>query len=153
MFLDWVKHCLHDDFHFFLNLCYTADMVPLIQMRKTAPDRLQFICNDPAGNAGKPVFRMVTQMLVWGQCAHQSWHLIQCVWHISEFSHMWKSQQLTLGGQVWCQMSNRLSLGAGLGYGYRNKPQCVTGFLGWLHTANVRRILTSIKSAVINSHT
>ena len=43
-------------------------------------------CNDPAGNAGKPVLWMVTQMLVWGQCVHRSWHAIQCVWNISELS-------------------------------------------------------------------
>ena len=64
-------------------------------------------CNDPAGNAGKPVLRMVTQMLVWGQCVHRSWHAIQCVWNISEFSPYVEVPTSDPGGQVWCQMSNR----------------------------------------------
>ena len=67
-------------------------------------------CNDPAGNAGKPVLRMVTQMLVWGQCVHRSWHAIQCVWNVGEFSPYVEVPTSDTGGQVWCQMSNRSSV-------------------------------------------
>ena len=37
------------------------------------------VCNDLAGNAGKPVLQMVTKMSVWGQCVPRSWDLIQFV--------------------------------------------------------------------------
>ena len=64
-------------------------------------------CKDPAGNAGKPVLRTVTQMSVWGQCVPRSWHLIRCVWNISKFSPYVEVPTSDPGGQVLCQMSNR----------------------------------------------
>ena len=78
------------------------------------PDCLPYIacsmnsdCNDPAGNAGKPVLRMVTQMSVWGQCVPRSWHAIQCVWNIVGVSLICGSPNKWPWGQVWNQMINR----------------------------------------------
>ena len=90
-----------------MRLYGTKDSSPVIPLDDGVRQVRVYYCNDPAGNAGKLVLRMVTQMSVWGQCVHRSWHAIQCVWNIGEFSPCVEVPTSDPGGQVWCQMSNR----------------------------------------------
>ena len=70
--------------NFLIELCemaanWTCNLPVSISRDRRDPMLNSFVCNDPAGNAGKPVFRMVTEMSMWRQCVPRSWRLIQCV--------------------------------------------------------------------------